>query len=695
MDSQTLTPPAPPAAGQTPGTSQQPQQQIDPTALTLSRAIRQVENTGYNQTVAEPNGSSSFGAYGWNGNNFQEWAQQYGLNPEDTSQTNQDHLAYLRIKSLLDKGIPQSQVAAIWNGAKLVNGQYVPNNPDYVKQVQSAYEKLIGGGGSQSSRGNMLAPGVPALNISNPTNADNTNQPASLSGFGNNVLKSGKNVLGGIGNAIMHPLQTLGNLWSVGAGGVKSLFGVNDQDTQNFGKVADFYNQRYGVTDLLTGNFQSALNKIGNTLYTDPVGSALDASMLFSAGGGAVSKIGELGDLENVTRAGGLISKIGETVDPLSQAAKAVGGLAKLGGRAVAEALGVSTGAGSAAIREAFTNPTSEGLLKGLRGGVSPESIVAPAQEGLNILKGQRSADYQAALENIKQANPGSVDISTLSSQMDKQLAAFGVSKLPDGTLDFSRSRLATAGQRSVQEAYNMVNGWGLRPGDRTPAGLNTLQMKLGDIMPETNNAKSFIYPLQKEVKNILTQVPGYAKMQSDYAKMSDMIDDVNRSFLSGSTETAIRKLTQLTRSSNPFRLQLARQLQDITGIDLVGQAAGSQLSSFAPTGITGRMGDLLAGGLGTIHPSLLAAIPFTSPRLVATLAQGLGIGNRAMMAILGKLHNLGVGSAIRLGQRIQSSGVSPNASGQTTLAQFQPTQTPLSPQQFQGIGASGQSIGQ
>ncbi len=81
----------PQVTGQTPGTN------IDPTALALSRSIRQVESGGdYN---AKGDNGTSFGAYQFHGDNFKNWATQYGLDPTDKSPTNQDHLAYLKIKS--------------------------------------------------------------------------------------------------------------------------------------------------------------------------------------------------------------------------------------------------------------------------------------------------------------------------------------------------------------------------------------------------------------------------------------------------------------------------------------------------------------------------------------------------------------------------------------------------------------------
>ncbi|MDE2015929.1 MAG: hypothetical protein KGI72_05400 [Patescibacteria group bacterium] len=162
---------------QTPGTNT-----LDPTALALSRAIRKTEGTAYDQTIQEPNGTKSFGAYGWNGDNFQNWAKQYGLNPNDTSPTNQDHLAYLRIKDMLDKGMPQSQVAAVWNGAKMQNGQITAIDPAYVERVKNAYQTEIGASQSRSvpsDTGNGLGTFTPQPSQTSFKTPSTPNQPQS------------------------------------------------------------------------------------------------------------------------------------------------------------------------------------------------------------------------------------------------------------------------------------------------------------------------------------------------------------------------------------------------------------------------------------------------------------------------------------------------------------------------------------
>lgn len=114
--------------------------QLNPTAATLTRAIRQVESGGDYNAVGD-NGDSK-GAYQFNKNNFSTWATQYGLDPNDFSPVNQDKVAYTRINDLLKQGYTQSQVAALWNGAAMVDGKPVANNPQYPQKVQQAYQQI-------------------------------------------------------------------------------------------------------------------------------------------------------------------------------------------------------------------------------------------------------------------------------------------------------------------------------------------------------------------------------------------------------------------------------------------------------------------------------------------------------------------------------------------------------------------------
>lgn len=147
--------------------NEQNQQPIDQTALNLSRAIRKAEGGNYDDYSGDA--GTSAGAYQFNNGkvalkkgevpaNFKSWASELNLDPNDFSQTNQDHVVYERIKRKLDSGQTQSSIAAEWNsglskgwenhrGTTTINGKKISyDTPGYVNRVKAEYERLSGGG---------------------------------------------------------------------------------------------------------------------------------------------------------------------------------------------------------------------------------------------------------------------------------------------------------------------------------------------------------------------------------------------------------------------------------------------------------------------------------------------------------------------------------------------------------------------
>lgn len=143
----------------------QTQQPIDQTALALSRSIRKAEGGNYSDMSGDA--GTSAGAYQFNNGkillkkgeipaNFKSWATEFKLDPNDFSETNQDHVAYLKIKKDLDAGLSQSQIAAKWNsglttgwenhvGDVVINGKTIHyDTPSYVNKVKEEYLKQMG-----------------------------------------------------------------------------------------------------------------------------------------------------------------------------------------------------------------------------------------------------------------------------------------------------------------------------------------------------------------------------------------------------------------------------------------------------------------------------------------------------------------------------------------------------------------------
>jgi len=156
-------------------------------------------------------------------------------------------------------------------------------------------------------------------------------EPKTLGGFAGNVVKSGGRAVGGVVSSAVNVLNpnadknTLVGMGRLASGAAQlldptegnkiakeipgiGLFGNNEQTARN---VGSFYNQRYG-----------GLDKIGNTLYNDPIGVAMDVSTV--AGG-----VGALARGAGFAKLGSGLSRVSGALDPISLASRGVGAVGR------------------------------------------------------------------------------------------------------------------------------------------------------------------------------------------------------------------------------------------------------------------------------------------------------------------------------------------------------------------------------
>lgn len=152
----------------------------------------------------------------------------------------------------------------------------------------------------------------------------------SIGGFVENIGKSGfgavKDIVGGVVNVLNPDMEknTLANLAKLGIDTVK-LVGGDKSELNRASQVLNFYKQRYG-----------GLDNIGETIYNDPVGFLLDASVVLGGAGAVVKGVGTAGKISGLTKAGTALSTAGAAIDPFMQAGK----LAKVGSKGVFSKVG-------------------------------------------------------------------------------------------------------------------------------------------------------------------------------------------------------------------------------------------------------------------------------------------------------------------------------------------------------------------
>ncbi len=285
-------------------------QSIDPTALALKRSIFKTEGGDYTNTSGDS--GTSAGAGQWNNGkiplkkgeipaNFKSDAQQFGLDPNDFSETAQDHIGYLKIKKDLDSGLTQSQIAAKWNsglthgwenhvGDVQINGKTVHyDTPSYVDKVKKYYEEEMGGGTSETPKRKTFTESLaPTPTENNPAyttpehsperlaqyqaEAQTANVNAKEAGSADNIAND---TIAGIGDALSFGgASKLGNELGTGfANSYNKLKGVlGGQDNSKYIPEMSFGNTATGLAGTVGGILASAAPELKGVLSK---GSAL------------------------------------------------------------------------------------------------------------------------------------------------------------------------------------------------------------------------------------------------------------------------------------------------------------------------------------------------------------------------------------------------------------------------------------
>jgi hypothetical protein len=219
---------------------------LDPDVVKLSKAIRQTEGGNFDATNPDA-GGWSVGAYQWHGKDeagarqhFQAEASQFGLDPHDFSPVNQDKVAYAKMKAWKDKGYHAGEIAAMWNGAKIVDGRPQAINPKYVEKVQAALGNPVQNPGHLPATTYDPAPfgtGEGKIDLSN------TNQPVVDKAALGDSLGKGANAVGDAVGQVVNEKNAKkvgsGLLHAVGNFGVGVVKGTGQALNSTAGRIAD------------------------------------------------------------------------------------------------------------------------------------------------------------------------------------------------------------------------------------------------------------------------------------------------------------------------------------------------------------------------------------------------------------------------------------------------------------------------
>jgi hypothetical protein len=366
--------------------------------------------------------------------------------------------------------------------------------------------------------------------------------------------------------------------------------------------LGQMYAQRYGSPEA-----------IKQTIAADPVGALADVSAVLTAGGGA-----------GIRGAGA----VGRAIDPLNVITAPVGAAARyVVEPTVSSSLGVLTGAGEQAIRQAARAGAegSEEFAKQMRGQADVGQAVDMAKGALEQIRNERSTAYREGMIPIK-GDKAVLDYKPIYSAVDDA----GRFARREGEI------VNSAADSVISQMRERIDAFFTNPNIRgTPEDFDALKQSLGEVWAETRSgtkARLAADEIYNSVKDqIVKQAPTYAKVMDEYSNASKQLNELTSTFSLGekaSTDTTMRKLQSVMRNNVNTNYGQRGKLLDVLARyepELPNVIAGQSLSSVAPRGLA-RLGSVAGGVLaGTTAPTALPLVLATSPRLVGEAAYAGG----------------------------------------------------------------------
>jgi hypothetical protein len=296
--------------------------------------------------------------------------------------------------------------------------------------------------------------------------------------------------------------------------------------------------------------------------------------------------------------------------------------------------LGFTTGTGAESISQAYKSGKAGGekgrvFVENLRQEVPVDLVLQDAKAALSEMKANKSADYVANKQGWA-ADTTRLDFAPIEQSFKS---------LEDSLKEGGKWKIGKDEVAKVGEVRQVINEWKKTPSLHTTVGLDALKQRIDAIYPDSpkqSQAQRVITGTSNSVKKSITdQAPDYANAMKDYETMSATIRDIESALSLGnkaSKDTALRKLQSLTRNNVQTnyggRLDMARQLEQAGGENIMPAVSGQSLSALLPRGLVGQgigAGGVLGAIGGALNPQVLLGLPVASPRVVGESAYKLG----------------------------------------------------------------------
>jgi hypothetical protein len=651
--------------------------QLDPTVVKLMKGIKTVESNG-NYTAKGKSGE--FGAYQFMPDTYAAEAPKYGVDPSDYSPAAQNKVAYFQLKSFKDQGYTPEQAAAAWNGGPGVveNDKWKTNvgvnskgvafdTPGYVQKVINA------------AKGEQLP-------TSEPQQAP---EAPSIGGFAGNVVKSGANFAGNIGNALLHPIDTIENIGGAAVGGLQELGGQQNDNTAKFDNLVDFFKNRYG-----------SVSQLEHTLYTDPVGVAADLSTVLSGGAALAGKVGTLGGVADASRASSLAAETGlrtmaqdaSVGNTLTRTGKALGTASDLtnpltpvmagGARVLGSDTAKTVGETLASKVTGMEPSTIQQVLKTPEA-FTPDAIANATRKSLADEIKTTIDDRRASLSDTgKEYSPirdASTPIGVSKNFLDQQFQDIAGVSAQDGKIITSASAKVRDARdvRALQNLYDTYKPVFSRGALTTNEYLNfrTDLAKLAKFerdFGKSNDLESIAAQIRGKFNDRYRgDIPGLSALDEKYSHEINTLNDLEAGFFKKNGDPVANFTNKIARSIGAGKDDQLAQLERINpgitqrlkvqnAIEDIQRASGNKVGTYTKS--TLEAGGVVLGAMtGNVHilAGALATAIFASPEIAVPLLKVFGFKHEIVSNVLAKLARM-VTAPTELNRATQDSSGQP-----------------------------------
>jgi hypothetical protein len=393
--------------------------------------------------------------------------------------------------------------------------------------------------------------------------------PRSVGGFLGNVGSSYVKTLEGLGNAVLHPIDTANAAVDTLAGAIQNVL---PKDVVNFihknepEALAQADKHAIEVANAVGGDYAKkygSVEALANTLYTDPVGAAADLSMLFTGGSSLANKTGMASTASKLSTAAAY-------TNPLTPAVKVVALPFKMGAKATGYVSNMLAPKETALLNAAEGQGPQ--IVNALR---NYDEMVAGAQPTSGaIVSGQMTAPRYAALQDqVSKLMPreymerNQANVTTRGEALGKIAQDETAIKTAETARTNAATPLYKAAETGIADVSGVAttldtliaNNPGNRPlvrelkqirndlVDKTTGGLRTNAKEVTSVIDgiKTRLAKEdnkFIKGNLRDVREMLVDaVPGYRTAQEKFAEMSKPINIMQvGQYLEGKLKPAI-----------------------------------------------------------------------------------------------------------------------------------------------------------